>query len=400
MSLWDWYIGRRTVLNNQPASMHEDRPEKPFRIKTQFSSTVFSGEPEAWVTYLNTPRWDRYDPSHRVSIGWSSKHQHLSFRAENSKSGRLSDALNHGIGLMREMMGTLPDVEKTFEQLVFGNAANGHTDLNLNLSELLPGEATREIRVDDDLAPVETNIVLNASLVNNVLNELDSVSGKRKEQYLAVAWPVIRRVVAQLGLSSYPRDRFAERIDSTLRMSSISVNLLYEGVKKGRLVPNVIGEKFHTFLARRDKIPEKELLDRHPYVRLLNELRFMRKSRNAHLDRDTARVLVREYLDLCYLRISLAGVMPDIPESMLPMTCRWKKKHVRTSSPQIGRNGIFDGDDLHAWKKTRNCLHDAGYIPTRQLGIGEFGRVYEAFNLHNPHIPFSKAHDTRHDRWK
>jgi serine/threonine protein kinase len=64
-----------------------------------------------------------------------------------------------------------------------------------------------------------------------------------------------------------------------------------------------------------------------------------------------------------------------------------KKRKVATPPPHVGRYGIQDADDLEAWKKVDGPFNEMGFRLIRQLGMGQFGRVYEAVNRENPHIP-------------
>jgi serine/threonine protein kinase len=119
----------------------------------------------------------------------------------------------------------------------------------------------------------------------------------------------------------------------------------------------------------------------------LNELAFMLDEQAYERRSLFARVLVREYLDERYLRLSLAGVMPDIDASMERMPFHWEQHTIATPYPRLGRYGILDQEDLSAWKKVESRFRDMGFVLIRQLGIGQFGRVYEALNRYNPHIP-------------
>ena len=102
---------------------------------------------------------------------------------------------------------------------------------------------------------------------------------------------------------------------------------------------------------------------------------------------DSAKVIIRGYLDDGYLRPSLAQVMTGMPEAYRPMEITWKKKGPVTPPPKIGRYGIEDEEDLSAWSKVTDKFKRIGLVIVCQLGIGEFGRVYEAVNLTNPSWP-------------
>jgi serine/threonine protein kinase len=101
----------------------------------------------------------------------------------------------------------------------------------------------------------------------------------------------------------------------------------------------------------------------------------------------SAKVIIQEYLDNEYLRPSLAEIMSGIPEAYRAMEIIWKKKGPATPPPKVGRYGIEDEEDLSAWKKVAGKFRKIGFVIVCQLGIGEFGRVYEAINLTNPSWP-------------
>jgi hypothetical protein len=199
---------------------------------------------------------------------------------------------------------------------------------------------------------------------------------------------VLRRVVSKLGYSSYPRDRFRDRIVLTSKVSFVTIQLLFDGKEKGKLVPNEAGDLYMDFVSERENIKKKHLYLRSDYFRMLNDMSFLVKEKNFANLREVSEVVVRDYLDQQYLRISLAGVMPGMLEWTAPMDFTWvKKRKVETPSPQKGKYGILDQDDYNAWKKLYPHLKDIGFVLLRQLGMGQFGRVYEALNLKNSSIP-------------
>jgi serine/threonine protein kinase len=101
----------------------------------------------------------------------------------------------------------------------------------------------------------------------------------------------------------------------------------------------------------------------------------------------SAKVIIRGYLDDEYLRPSLSEIMSGLPEAYRPMEITWKKKGPETPPPKVGRYGIEDEEDLSAWNKVADKFRKIGLVIVCQLGIGEFGRVYEAINLINPSWP-------------
>jgi hypothetical protein len=101
----------------------------------------------------------------------------------------------------------------------------------------------------------------------------------------------------------------------------------------------------------------------------------------------SAKVVIRGYLDDEYLRLSLAEIMSGIPEAYRPMEMTVTKKGPVTPTPKIGRYGIEDEEDLSAWNKVAGKFRKIGIVIVCQLGMGQFGRVYEAINLTNPIWP-------------
>jgi serine/threonine protein kinase len=128
-------------------------------------------------------------------------------------------------------------------------------------------------------------------------------------------------------------------------------------------------------------------MERHPYFRMLAQLGFLLRAEPYKSYVDDVRVVAREYLDTLYLRLSLAGAMPEVPEAMQPMSFERKAHKLKTAPPEIGRYGVMDADDLDAWKTVADSFRDLGFTLLRQLGIGEFGRVYDAVNENNPSYP-------------
>jgi len=69
------------------------------------------------------------------------------------------------------------------------------------------------------------------------------------------------------------------------------------------------------------------------------------------------------------------------------MQVTWNKNKPIIPQPETGRYGIEDEEDLAAWVKVARKFQDIGFILVCQLGIGQFGRVYEAINMTNPRWP-------------
>jgi hypothetical protein len=371
-------------------------------IKTQFSATVFTGESEPWVSYLATPRQDRYDPDVRLTVLWSGRNRLLFFREENEASHALAECLNDAFVTLRQKARSKPFVAEKLDEMLFANEANGETDLDVRVSESLPSQSSREILFGESLSALDVKLVLRQSLVDPVLAGYRQAGCEAEPGVrLGHAWPLVLRLLTQLSYPNQPRDRFVERIDQTTRNCLIAINTLYKAKRRGRLVPTQVGSVYEEYVGRQVDIDPRQLFETHPYFRLLNELSFMLDERRYKDYLPEARVLVREYLDARYLRLSLAGMMPGVTTSMAPMPYCWDDGEVATPPPEIGRYGILDKDDLTAWKKVDHAFRDIGFTLLRQVGMGEFGRVYEALNQSNPRLPDTVAIKVdRLRRWK
>lgn len=359
------------------------------RSKTHHTTTVFSGSPEEWIAYLKTPWDERRNHPLELDVELNAKERKLRFHPRNADSKEWAGHLNDGIKLIRKFLSDSPQAEKVFEELIFENPTNFSNPLHVHATHPLPSMGTREVRFDENLNPVETDIVLRATTLKAVRDRLSS-AGKQvpDRQKLGILWPVLRRVISQLGYSSYPRDRFRDRIVLTAKVSFITIQLLFDGKDKGKLNPNEAGDLYMDFVAQRDGIKKKHLYLRSSYFRMLNDLSFLTKDKNFDIYRQVSEVVVRDYLDQRYLRISLAGVMPGMLEWTAPMTYNWvKKRRVEIPPPQRGKYGILDQDDFNAWRKVAPHLKDIGFVVIRQLGMGQFGRVYEALNLKSGNMP-------------
>lgn len=360
-----------------------------FLQETDRSSTVFSGDPDEWVAYLNTPWEERRRSELFMDIELDRGRRRVRFHARNEASRLWADRINGGMELVMQRLRKHPVALGVLEELLFGNASNFANELHLHATSPLPSEATREIRFNEALEPEETDIVLRAEMLEHVDGLLRG-AGKAPgaDRRLGMMWPVLRRIISQLGYPSYPRDRFRDRIELSARVSFLTIQLLFAEKKKGRLVPNEAGDLYLEYLSERDGIPRNMLHLRHPYYRMLCDLSFLLKEKNYEGFADVTRVVVRDYLDQRYLRISIAGVMPGLMEWMAPMEFEWEnKKRIYTPPVQKGRYGVLDSEDYQAWRKVEPALRDIGFVIVRQLGIGQFGRVYDAVNLKAGTIP-------------
>ncbi|MCU0959333.1 MAG: hypothetical protein MUF48_04450 [Pirellulaceae bacterium] len=361
---------------------------RPRPVKTSLSATVFTGDAGPWVEYLTASRADRYDPTLQIDITVDPAAEAVQFRGANDTSAVLARHLQTAWQTLYKRLRRKPVVHRSLQQAVFANASNHGGPLALRLSRSLPCDASREVPLSTSARPAAVHLVVRESLVQQVIENL-AQAGKHlpAEEHLGWCWPLLHRVVSQLSFPNVPRDRFVEKIDVTFTACLVTLHALYDGKRQQQLLPNAAGRVFETSVARRDGLAVEELYERHEYFRLLRELAFLLDERACTQRAAFARVLVREYLDESYLRLSLAGVMPEVEASMDRMPFHWDRHSITTPYPRLGRYGILDEDDLSAWKKVESRFRDMGFVLLRQLGIGQFGRVYEALNRYNPHIP-------------
>jgi hypothetical protein len=198
---------------------------------------------------------------------------------------------------------------------------------------------------------------------------------------------MISRLISQLAYPNSPLDRFAAKIEVFARCLYVAVNILYEGRKSGHLVPTPAGAVYERMVCESSKLTRDQLLDQHPLFRTFGRLSFVLRAQPYSSYIEDVRVAAREHLDTVYLRLSLAGAMPEIAPAIQPLSYERKGKKVKTGSPIIGSNGVMDLDDLDGWKRVSGPFKDLGFTILRQLGIGEFGRVYEVLNTENPQYP-------------
>jgi hypothetical protein len=387
MTIWNLHALLRRLGIEDNFGDIEGLSSEQQALETDFSATVFAGDPQQWIRYLGMSRAERYTET-RIRILWNQADQTLSFRAEEPGAQELAGCLNRGLPLLRQQLQRAPHAAHVLDEMIFGNSSNGCTPLTLRVSAELPSDATREADLDDVLQASDTCIVLRKSLVETVLEELRELGQDAADDTrLGLTWPLLRHVISSLGFPSYPRDRFIEKIDLTTREMLIAINLLFREKAAGRLVANGVGAAYFRHVSRQTKIPEEDLFDQDPDLRLLNELSYLLDRESWSAYETVAKIQIREFLDSHYLRLSVASIMPELPESMAPMKFRRRKRWVSTPLPRVNYYGILNQDDLTAWKQVEAPFREIGLILLRQLGIGEFGRVYEAFNTQNPRWP-------------
>jgi hypothetical protein len=368
--------------------LREEAPPEVARVKTDFSATVFSGEPRAWVRYLGSEAEARYESGIGVWVHRQSDVQVLAFEAANADSEWLSELLRRGVRTLRQRIQHKPNVVQALNDLLFGPASGpDSTRIVVRLSPGLPALGTRELADPATGGAGDVRIVLQSQFVRQVHGAAQASEDLSKDEQLGLCWSLISRFVSQLAFPSVPRDRFTAKIDVFAKMTFVALNLLYDGRRSGRLEPSSIGAVYETLVAEANDLSTLDLYERHPYFRMLARLSFMLRAAPYSDYVAEARIAAREYLDASYLRLSLAGVMPDVAEAMSPMAIAMKRNLVKRPKPEVGRFGIIDTGDLDAWKTVDKPFKQLGFSILRQLGVGEFGRVYEVLNQNNPTFP-------------
>ena len=369
------------------------------------NSVVFDGERSSWQKYLELSLAKRYEPDTVVSVKPTSESDGFEFSAlnTNSSSEKLVRFLNDGFTLFLKKLNEYETAAAIIIREVFANWANALVPVQIRCSHHLPADSTREIFLDDDLNIKEVSIVLNTDLIKSVFKAYEKVSDGREDERLGIMWGIIKPLLHELGHSNLPRDRFFEEIHQVWCDCVAMRNVFFKSKRQnGCLVPNKAGKTYIKFYIERMlhkgiKVSKDEIFSQ-PLFKMLNHLHrlvgedMLKKHNEIKLLKfddlaASAKVIVRGYLDDEYLRPSLAQIMSKIPEAYQPMKITIKKKGVETPPPKVGRYGIEDEEDLSAWNKVADKFKKIGLVIVSQLGIGEFGRVYEAINLINPGWP-------------
>ncbi|MGD9054565.1 MAG: hypothetical protein PVJ41_13145 [Desulfobacterales bacterium] len=369
------------------------------------NSVVFDGERSSWQKYLELSLAKRYEPDTVVSVKPISESDGFEFSAlnTNSSSEKLVRFLNDGFTLFLKKLKEYETAAAIIIREVFANWANALVPVQIRCSHHLPADSTREIFLDDDLNIKEVSIVLNTDLIKSVFKAYEKVSDGREDERLGIMWGIIKPLLHELGHSNLPRDRFFEEIHQVWCDCVAMRNIFFKSKRQnGCLVPNKAGKTYIKFYIERMlhkgiKVSRDEIFSQ-PLFKMLNHLHrlvgedMLKKHNEIKLLKfddlaASAKVIVRGYLDDEYLRPSLAQIMSKIPEAYQPMKITIKKKGVETPPPKVGRYGIEDEEDLSAWNKVADKFKKIGLVIVSQLGIGEFGRVYEAINLINPGWP-------------
>ena len=377
---WFW----RATLPPPSREVAVDAPARS--IRTELSSTLFSGEPADWVRYLDAEEDARYEKDVRIAVHLEAKLGLLVFEPETEDSRWLAELLGFGFRELGQRLAKKPHVFDVFRELIFENEANQRSRLVVLLSSRVPSDGTRETRSQDGTSG-DVRLVLALPLALAARNNYERARSAPSGEKLGVIWPLVSRLLNSLAYPPAPRDLFVTKIDVHSRLTYIAINLLYEDQKRGLLWPSEVGSAFAATLSEQRGIAVSELIEHDPYFRSLSKVGFMlREAPYARYEED-ARIVARDFLDPLYVRLSLAGAMPGVLPTMRPMRATRQGNKVRTPAPTLGKYGILDEEDLAAWKTVAGPFADLGFTLLRQLGMGEFGRVYEALNDNNRAFP-------------
>jgi hypothetical protein len=382
---WNW---RPPPSSRDPGAGAGGELPRSLGVRTELSTTVFSAEPEDWLRYLQLPLGQRHEPDLAVRVHLQRDWRLVAFEAENEESRWLEQLLDQGLRHVRRGIEAKPHVLGVLDELIFGDMNGSSRSVTVRLSPHVPSDGTREASFEGSNVQGDVRVVLHSRLVRYVREALEGSSEFSNGQRVGLYWPLIARLLSELAYPMAPLDRFAAKIEVLAKLTYLTLNVLYEGRKAGRLAQSPAGHVYEGMVSEASGVARDKLEDQHPYFRMLSSLGFLLIRGEPYASyRCEVQIAVREYLDSLYLRLSLSGAMPDIARAMRPLAFQRKGHKVLTAKPEIGQYGIQDPDDLEAWKTVANPFRDLGFTLLRQLGMGEFGRVYEVLNDHNPRHP-------------
>lgn len=353
-------------------------------IHTEFSATLFSGSPSEWVRYLSLSPEARYEPDAAATLCCNRADRCLRFQPKDEGARWFCELLAQAVTQLRTQVRHKPAVEAELERVLFERASTLTVPYQVHLSRLLPAVSTLE--VGWDVVSPRPRLVFNRGLAFTVRQALES-SDLGKQMRLGISWPLVVSLATHLAFPLGPTDRFLAKIDVVARLAYIGVNALYQEWSEGRLIPTPAGDALEHVTSAATGIAKEELRTRHPYFRMLHRIGFaLRAKPYAHYENEL-RIAAREQLDHRYIRLSLSGAMPELESWRQAMQVTLGRKKVETPPPSIGRFGIADQDDYAAWVKVQKPFKELGYTLLRQIGMGDYGRVYEAHNAGNGTFP-------------
>lgn len=342
---------------------------------------MFSGSPRDWVRYLALDRRDRYVPDLGGVVHLDSSRGTCQVEPFGGESEWFCSLLTTGVAHLQLLASRKAHVHEALQTLLFSQARLRPP--HVRLSRNLPTDTTREMgrRGTDE----QVNVVFNRDLAFAVRSALNSVELSHDE-CLGMSWQLVSSLVVHLAFPRDPRDRYLAKIEAVAKLSFVALNVLYESEHRGQLVASECGDAVEQLASATLNVPCSAVQDREPYLRMLRRLAFALRAKPFHSYAREFHIAAREFLDSKYIRLSLSGAMPEPESWKLAMPLELGRGQ-RTPPPEVGRFGILNLEDLEAWERLSKAFHELGFTLVRQLGLGEFGRVYEAYNRSNADYP-------------
>lgn len=353
----------------------------PNRVRTEFSATLFSGDARDWVRYLSLGTQARLEYGLAGTV--VAAEGGVVVEADNPDSVWFCAMLTAGLSRLRQLSQRKANVEAQLTELM-ARATRSPKPVRVRLSRSVPTVATREVVAWSDAEP--TSVVIKRGLML-ALREALNGGELGSDEALGLLWPVVVQVLSLLAFPSDPRNRYGAKIDVIARITYVAVNVLYESDDSGALIGTLCGETLEHVLAATSGRERKEVRERDAYLRLLHSVSFVMRARPFDEYERELRIAAREYLDGRYMRLSLSGAMPDPEVWRAAMVLDGSLRKPKGQAPRVGRYGVANEQDLDAWLCVAKPLRELGFVLLRQLGVGDFGRVYEALNLANADYP-------------
>ena len=97
-------------------------------LETDYSATVFTGDPRHWIRYLRMSRGERYTEDF-ARIIWDPANRNLVFRPEVPGAQELASCLNLALPLLQQQLRCAPHASQALDDIIFGNTSNAIPDL-------------------------------------------------------------------------------------------------------------------------------------------------------------------------------------------------------------------------------------------------------------------------------
>ena len=267
---WFW----RATLPPPPPAEEVGVDAPPRSIRTELSSTLFSGESAEWVRYLTAGEGARYEPGVRIGVHLERSLGLLVFEPETEDSRWLAELLSFGFRELAQRLAAKPHVLKVFRELIFENEANHDSRLVVLLSSRVPSEGTRETRSQDGKSG-DVRLVLALPLALTARDNYERARAASNGEKLGAIWALVARLMNSLSYPPAPRDLFVTKIDVHSRLTYIAINLLYDEQKHGLLWPTDVGSAFAAAVSDQRGVAVKELIEWDPYFRAISKVGFM-----------------------------------------------------------------------------------------------------------------------------